>query len=81
MIRTVFAAAIALAVVACTETPTAVDVAPLFSRSEVAGAVTIITSNDIVVVTDPIKRLRVSIGFDRDDRDRRGHLEKIPQAF
>ena len=63
--RTLLSAAIALTVVACTDTPTAVDVTPLFSRSEVAGAVTIIQSDAIRFFTDQDKGLRVSIGFDR----------------
>ena len=61
------AAAIALAFVACTDTPTATDAVdgPLFAKPASSGVVDRSTSFAFLVIVDPDNGLMATVGFDR----------------
>ena len=65
--RTIFAAAIALAVVACTDTPTATESVDglAFAKPASSGVVERSTSLAFFVITDIDAGLRATVGFDR----------------
>jgi hypothetical protein len=66
--RTVFAAAIALAVVACTDTPTATDAVDevAFAKPDESGVVVRDIVTSFLVIFDTDNDLRATVGFDRE---------------
>ena len=64
--RTVFAAAIAVAVVACTDTPTEPVDGVAFAKPASSGVVVRDTVNSFLIIFDLENDLRATVGFDRE---------------